>query len=71
MQAYRELRRDLLWTRVFLRPQSLNTALLAAGVAMGARRRGALALAIPYLVACRQPPTLAGWRTSLVGSPTT
>jgi len=60
MRRYPEVRRDLLWGRVFLRAQSLNTALLVAGVALAPRRRGALALAIPYLVACRQPPTPAG-----------
>jgi glycosyltransferase involved in cell wall biosynthesis len=51
VRRYPELRRELLWGRVFLRPRSAKVLALAAGAALAPRRPLlAAALAAPYLL---------------------
>jgi GT2 family glycosyltransferase len=65
LRAYPELRDEVLWHRVFLRPRSLLTLGLAAGLLAGLRRPSALLLAAPYAVARaprRRNVVVAGYR---------
>jgi cellulose synthase/poly-beta-1,6-N-acetylglucosamine synthase-like glycosyltransferase len=49
VRRFPEMREQLLWQRLFLRPRSAAFTALVAGVALGAVQRRFLVLALPYL----------------------
>jgi cellulose synthase/poly-beta-1,6-N-acetylglucosamine synthase-like glycosyltransferase len=49
LSQYPELRTELFWLRIFQRPRSALLLLFYAGLLLGARRRAALLLTLPYL----------------------
>jgi GT2 family glycosyltransferase len=60
VRRYPELRREVLWGRIFLRPRNAKVFAAVAGVALSPLDRRALVLALPYL-RYRNPGTLNPW----------
>jgi hypothetical protein len=60
VRQYPELRRELLWCRMFLRPRSAKFAAAVAGLALAKADRRALLFALPYIWE-RRPPGFS-WR---------